>query len=255
MSMPSAQLTDAFALTGKTLIVTGASSGIGAAVATLCAKLGATLVLNGRDSERLEATLAGLSGTGHVALAGDLTEAATRTALLEAFPAYDGLVSCAGTAALVPFRMSTEKHLQQMLSVNFIAPISLAQQLLYKRRLRDGASLVFVSALSARAAPQAAAAYAASKAALEAAVRTLALEHAKQRIRANCIAPGYVDTPMLKGLGSSADMSDKIALVPLGTVAPDDIATAAAYLLSNASRWVTRSTLTVDGGLSLPIRL
>ena len=188
-------------------------------------------------------------------VAGDITDPATLDALVQSAPHFDGLVSCAGVATLVPMRMASEKYLQQMLAVNYLAPIGLAQRLLHKRKLREGASLVFISALSARAAPQAAGAYAASKAALEAAARTLGLEHAKQRIRSNCIAPGYVDTPMLQRLGSAADMSEKIALTPLGTVTPDDVAPAAAWLLSPASRWITRTTLTLDGGISLPIRL
>ncbi|MCW0377035.1 SDR family NAD(P)-dependent oxidoreductase [Xanthomonas sacchari] len=247
--------TDAFGLQGKTILVTGASSGIGAAVAALCARLGAMLVLNGRDAERLQAVAAALPGEDHRSVVGDLTEDATRTALLEAAERYHGLASCAGIAALVPFRMAAEKHLQQMLSVNYLAPVILTQQLLAKRRLHEGASLVYVSALTARAAPQASAGYAGSKAALEAAVRSFALEQARHRIRANCIAPGYVDTPMLSRLGSTADMDDKIALTPLGRIDPADVANGAVYLLSDASRWITRSTLTIDGGLSLPIRL
>ncbi|WCM92721.1 SDR family oxidoreductase [Acidovorax sp. NCPPB 2350] len=251
----SADPTAAFSLQGRRILVTGASSGIGAAVSKLCADLGAELVLSGRDAERLQANLSSLAGTGHAMVPGDVTEAATLETLVQSAPHFDGLVSCAGVAALVPMRMASEKYLQQMLAVNYLAPIGLAQRLLHKRKLRDGASLVFVSALSARAAPQAAGAYAASKAALEAAVRTIGLEHAKQRIRANCIAPGYVDTPMLRQLGTTADMSEKVGLTPLGTIAPGDVAPAAAWLLSPASRWITRSTLTLDGGISLPIRL
>ncbi|MCC8559801.1 SDR family NAD(P)-dependent oxidoreductase [Xanthomonas vesicatoria] len=255
MSMASIATTDAFGLIDKTILVTGASSGIGAAVATLCARLGATVVLNGRDMQRLEDVAADLAGSGHSVIAGDLTDEQTRVRLLGASERYHGVASCAGVAALVPFRMAAEKHLQHMLSVNYLAPITLTQQLLFKRRLAEGASLVYVSALSARAAPQAAAGYAASKAALEAAVRTLALEQAKHGIRANCIAPGYVDTPMLKKLGVAADMDDKIGLTPLGRIDPSDVANGVAYLLSAASRWITRSTLTIDGGISLPIRL
>ena len=243
-----------FSLEGRTILVTGASSGIGAATARLCSELGATTVLNGRDTERLEAVRASLAGTGHATVAGDLSMGETREALLDAAPFYDGLASCAGIAALVPLRMANEAHFQKMLAVNFLAPITLTQRLLYKKKLRQGASLVYVTALSANAAPQAAAAYAASKAALEAASRTLALEQAKARIRSNCVAPGYVETPMLQGLGSSADMSDKFDLTPLGRLAPEDVAASVAYLLSSASRWITRATLTVDGGLGIPMR-
>lgn len=251
----SAVSTTAFSLYDKCILVTGASSGIGAAVAILCSQLGAKLVIGGRDAERLNATHAALAGTGHMMVIGDVTHSETLDALVQSAPAFDGLVSCAGSATLVPIRMANEKYLQQMLSVNYLAPIGLAQRLLHKKKLREGASLVFITALSARAAPQAAGAYAASKAALEAASRTIGLEHAKQRIRSNCIAPGYVDTPLLQRLSSAANMSEKIGLTPLGTITPEHIAPAAAWLLSSASRWITRSTLTLDGGISLPIRL
>ncbi|QNH21402.1 NAD(P)-dependent oxidoreductase [Xanthomonas sp. GW] len=253
--MTSVATTDAFSLQGKTILVTGASSGIGAAVAALCARLGATLVLNGRDAERLQAVADALHGHGHRSVVGDLTEEATRTRLLEATERYHGLASCAGMAALVPFRMAAEKHLQQMLAVNYLAPVILTQQLLAKRRLHEGASLVYISALTARAAPPASVGYAASKAALEAAVRTLALEQGKHGIRANCIAPGYVQTPMLRKLGSTANMDERVGPTPLGYIDPDEIAKGAVYLLSAASRWVTRTTLTIDGGTSMPIRL
>lgn len=246
--------TNAFSLEGRFVLVTGASSGIGAATARLCAQLGARLVLTGRDQERLAAVHTGLAGDGHTAIAGDLSLADTREALLEAAPGYDGLASCAGIAALVPLRMANEAHLEKMLSVNYLAPILLTQRLLYKKRLRNGASLVYVTALSANAAPQAAAGYAASKAALEAASRTLALEQAKLRIRSNCVAPGYVETPMLQSLGTQAGMDDKIDLTPLGRLAPEDVASSICYLLSDASRWITRTTLTVDGGLGIPMR-
>lgn len=189
-----------------------------------------------------------------MAIAGDLSLGETREALVEAAPAYDGLASCAGIASLVPLRMASEAHLQKMLSVNYLAPILLTQRLLYKKRVRNGASLVYVTALAARVSPQAAAGYAASKAALEAASRTLGLEQAKLRIRSNCVAPGYVETPMLQGLGAQAGMDAKIDLTPLGRLAPVDVASSVCYLLSDASRWITRTTLTVDGGLSIPMR-
>jgi NAD(P)-dependent dehydrogenase (short-subunit alcohol dehydrogenase family) len=247
--------TDAFSLHGKQILVTGASSGIGAAVANVCAELGALLVINGRDSVRLEAVRSALVGTGHVAVVGDLTDSNTRSALLDAAPSYDGLASCAGIAALVPLRMANQAHLQKMLDANYIAPILLTQQLLLKKKFNNGASLVYVTALAARSSPMAAFAYSASKAALDASSRTIALEQAKQKIRANCVAPGYVETPMLRNLGTQAGMEHKIDLTPLGRLAPDDVASSVSYLLSPASRWITRSTLTVDGGLGIAMRV
>lgn len=246
---------DAFSLEGKVILVTGASSGIGAASAKLLAQLGAKLVINGRNAERLEATFQALSGDGHFKVVGDLTEPDVRQRLIEVSDGYDGLAACAGVSALVPLRMASEKHLQLMLAVNYLAPVTLTQQLLHKRRLRPNASLVFITTVGARSCPQATAGYAASKAALEAAARTLALEQARQGIRVNCVAPGYVDTPMLSELGSAVNMEGNMALTPLGNIVPEDIAQGVAYLLSGASRWITRSTLTIDGGITLPVRI
>lgn len=246
---------DAFSVAGKTLLITGASSGIGAATARLCSQLGATLVINGRDTERLQATMQSLHGTGHLQVAGDLTDPDTQQKLIEVNAGYDGVAACAGTCALAMLKQANRNHLQQMLDVNYLAPVTLIQQLLRKRQLHSNASVVFITTIGAHTCPQATAGYAASKAALEAASRTFALEQAKQGIRFNCIAPGYVDTPMLHKLSTAVNMEENMALTPLGNIIPEDIAPGIVYLLSAASRWVTRSTLTIDGGLSLPIRI
>lgn len=253
--MSSTDPLSAFALEGKTVLVTGASSGIGAATALMCADLGARLVINARDTERLENTFRSLAGEGHVMVAGDLTDPEVRTSLLGAVDGYDGLVACAGIAALVPFRMANEQHFQKMLDINYLAPVMLTQSLLYRRRLRANSSVVYITAVAGHTCPQATSGYAASKAALEAASRSLALEQARQKIRVNCISPGYVDTPMVRGLGASVNMNDNMSLTPLGSIETKDIALGAAYLLSDASRWVTRSTLTIDGGISIPVRI
>ena len=255
---PAFNGTQNFVLTGRTILVTGASSGIGKAVAILCASLGAKLVINGRSEERLQAVfeqISPLNSNDHQIIVGDLTEPEVREKLIEAAPVYDGLAYCAGSAVLAPVRMASEKHLQQMLAVNYLAPASLTQRLLYKKKLNAGASLVYVTALASRACPSASAAYAASKAALESYIRTLALEHGKQNIRATYVAPGYVDTPMLESLGTMIDMDKQSELTPMGKIESTDIAPGVAYLLSPASRWVTRSILTIDGGLSIAMRL
>ncbi|MDR0735768.1 MAG: SDR family oxidoreductase [Zoogloeaceae bacterium] len=248
----------AFVLSGKTILVTGASSGIGAATAQLLAQLGARLMLNGRDKERLEATRAKLSPVleaEHLAVTGDLTLPETRDALVAALPACDGLAWCAGASALAPFRMLAEKHLRQMFAINCDAPLLLTQQLLYKRRLNRNASLVFVSSTITHIKSKATTAYAAAKAALEAAIGSLALEHADRSVRANVVRPGYVETTMHQTLErSGGNLKDSAALMPLGMVSPEEVAAAIAWLLSDASRWMTRATLTLDGGLTLPFR-
>ncbi|WP_295954364.1 SDR family oxidoreductase [Rhodoferax sp.] len=247
-------MSSAFSLAGKAVLVTGASSGIGRATAVLCAGMGAAVWLTGRDPVRLQATLDSLPGAGHGQYVADLTDEAARNALVDSLPALDGCVFCAGAVELVPARLVSEKHLNDMMQINFNVPVLLTQRLLARKRVRDDASLVYVTAVAERIAPVATSMYSAAKAALTAYVRTLALEHAKRRIRANCVSPGYVATPMLTALASTADMQDKLDLTPLGTIEPSDVAHGIGYLLAPASRWVTRSSLLIDGGLSLPMR-
>ncbi|WP_442783715.1 SDR family NAD(P)-dependent oxidoreductase [Collimonas fungivorans] len=243
-----------FGLQNKIILVTGASSGIGRAAALLCSELGATVVLCGRDMDRLNATLTSLSGTGHTIIPGDLINAEARHALVDAVPPLDGCVFSAGVAALVPMRMVSEQHLHAMFSVNYEAPVMLTQRLLSKKKINNDASLVFVTARAEHFSPIATGIYSGVKAALTATVRTIALEHAKQGIRANCISPGYVDTPMLEKLQGVSSIESKVDLVPLGAIEATDIANGIAYLLAPASRWVTRSSLVIDGGLSLRAR-
>lgn len=245
---------DPFSLLGKTVLVTGASSGIGRAAALLCAQMGATVLLTGRNTENLERAHADLPGAGHTSFVADLTHEAARNALVDIAPPLDACVFSAGAAELAPVRMITERHLRSIFSVNYDAPVLLTQRLLSKKKIAAGASLVYVTAVAEHIAPVATGAYSAAKAALTATVRTIALEHAKQGIRANCVSPGYVATPMLDKMRAISAIDDKVALVPLGLIDAEDIAQSVVYLLLSASRWVTRSTLVVDGGLSLHVR-
>ncbi len=247
-------MSSAFSLAGKTVLVTGASSGIGQATALLCAAMGAAVWLTGRDPARLQATLDSLPGAGHGLYAADLTDEAARNTLVDCLPALDGCVFSAGVAELVPVRLVSEKHIDHVMRTNFTVPVMLTQRLLARKRLQAGASLVYVTAMAERITPVATAVYSASKAALTAFVRTVALEHARRGIRANCVSPGYVDTPMLTRLQTTAAMQDKMDLTPLGSIASADVANGIVYLLAPASRWVTRSSLVIDGGLSLPTR-
>lgn len=246
--------TGAFSLEGKTILVTGASSGIGRATAQLCAELGATLFITGRNIERLEETHSLLTGEGHKLLAGDLTDTEFRQSLVDYVGLLDGCVFNAGVAELVPMRMVTEKHIERIFSINYNAPILLTQRLLLKKKISNGGSLVYVTARAEHIAPLATGVYSGAKAALTASVRTIALESAKQSIRANCVSPGYVETPMLEKLQNISSIQSKVNLAPLGVMSADDIAQSICYLLLPASRWITRAMLVVDGGLSLHVR-
>jgi NAD(P)-dependent dehydrogenase (short-subunit alcohol dehydrogenase family) len=246
-----------FSLSGKTVLVTGASSGIGYASATLCAAMGARVIACGRNEERLAGLLAAMaevSALEHQVIAGDLTDSAHRQALVAGVPPLDGVVFSAGVAVMAPVRMVSENHLDAMLDVNFKAPVLLTQSLLSKKKVAQGASLVYVTSAAAHFAPYATAMYSGAKAALIAVVRTIAIEHAKAGIRANSVNPGYINTPMLSGLQKTMSMEDSISHAALGVIEPEEVAAGIVYLLSPASRWVTRSGLLIDGGLSLHIR-
>ena len=246
-----------FSLAGRTVLVTGASSGIGRQTAISCAAMGARLVVTGRDPARLGETCAALQGEGHRSIAADMAEPDGLARVAEEAGVIDGLVNCAGITAMAPFRMTSEKHIRRIHGINFDAPILLTQKLLAAKRIANGASLVYVTSTTAHIGTFATGIYAASKGALIPALRALALEvGAKQKIRANCISPGYVQTPMLDALNAgTASIEANYDLAPLGLGQPEDVANAAVFLLSDASRWITRSTLMVDGGLTVHVSI
>ena len=237
-----------FHLHGKTVLVTGASSGIGRAVAIECARAGARIVLTGRDQARLDETMAALDGAGHVSVVADLT-VAEQTAPLVAATAggLDGVVHAAGIDGLAPVRMLRQSFMQTVLDSNFMAPMLLTQQLLATKSLRNGASIVFLSSIAAHTGTAGVGPYSASKAALEGMMRCLALEIAPRAMRANALAPGMVDTPLVNGDRDWLDQ--KAAMYPLGLGRPEDVAYAAIYLLADISRKVTGTQLHLNGGI------
>lgn len=243
-----------FSLHGKTILVTGATSGIGRAAADMVAGQGAKVVITGRDGARLAETLQGLLGEGHEAIRCDLSDDGDLDQLLTQLPEVDGVVFAAGIAETVPVRMIKPAHLNRVMAVNFSAPIYLTQGLLSRKKIRSHGSLVFVTAIAEHVSPIGSAVYSASKSALTAAVRTMSLELAKFHIRANCVSPGYVRTPMVEKLSKTTSVNDYVKLAPLGLIEPDEVAGSIGFLLSPASRWITRSTLVIDSGLSLPVR-
>lgn len=247
---------DAFSLHGKRVLVTGASSGLGQAVAIGAAAAGAQVVLTGRDAARLEETRAAMTGEGHICVTADLTSAEQRAALVSQAGVIDGLVHSAGTAAVRLFRQIDEDFIHRDFSINLDAPLLLTQQLLAKKQIAQEGSIVFIGSIAAHIGTKASSVYSASKAALRPAGRALALEVGpKQQIRVNYMAVSYIETPMLKRLAEQG-MGGSMATVtepPLGKGVPEDVANGAVFLLAPASRWITRATLYVDGGLTCQI--
>lgn len=245
---------DPFSLAGKRVLVTGASSGIGRQIAITCSQMGAHMIITGRNPERLQQTANLLDGSGHTMIPADLSGQLGIDQIVADAGELHGVVHAAGISKLVPFRLINKSHLDEIFDSNTFAPILLTKGLLAKKRIASHGSLVFISALASHSGAIATGAYAASKSALLGAMRTLAIETAKQGIRANCIAPGYVRTPMLDGLAhGGANMDELIARTPLGIGEPEDVAYATVFYLADASRHISRNYTFVDGGLSIPL--
>ena len=185
---------DKFSLAGKTILVTGASSGIGRGIAIACAEAGACVVLNGRNVARLNETLSHMSGEGHVVLPADLTDAAQRQALVEQVPVLDGVVHCAGIGSRVLCKMLEEQDVSRVLQANFEAPVLLQAELLREKKIAKEASIVFIASAAATMPSVGNAIYSASKAAIIAYAKCLAQELANRKIRVNCISPAMVWT-------------------------------------------------------------
>jgi len=241
---------DTFSLAGRRILITGASSGLGRAAAQELARAGAVLQLSGRDAGRLEEAAASLEGSGHTSHRAALPEDAE--ALAGACGELDGVLHAAGVDLIVPAAFAGADKLAQVQRINYEAPLLLMQALLRSKSLRDGASVVFVTSIAGRTGTAGYALYAGSKGGLAAAARALAVELAGRRIRVNCLAPGFVETPMTQATPLSvADKERYLARYPLGPGAPEDVAQAARYLLAPASRWVTGTELVIDGGASI----
>lgn len=238
-----------FSLEGKRVLVTGASSGIGKAVAHECAKCGAQLVLTARNEERLKATLDSLEGEGHSMIIADLTNQEELMTLVAQLEPVDGVVLCAGINDKSIIKFLNQEHVDKMLATNFTSPVYLSQMLTKKKKMNKEASIVFISSISAFYPSVSNAMYASSKAALSQFAKVLALELMPQKIRVNCIEPAFVETGMLNKYEISDKMDEIRANAPFGRfLEPAEVAQAAIYLLSDATKLVTGSNLVMDGG-------
>lgn len=243
-----------FLLEGKTILVTGASSGIGRATAFLCADLGAKIVALGRNEQRLEETFVSLTGEGHVRVVLDLDDGNAVDAAISGIPLLDGVANCAGIADMNPFQFVDRKEMESVLSTNFLSPVMLVSKLLKAKKLQKGGSVVFVSSVDGPKVVHAGnSVYSASKSALVGMARNMAIDLSGKKIRVNCVLPGTTDTEMIRTANVTEDMLKETAKsLPMKRFArPDEIANAIAFLLSDASSYVTGTELVVDGGSSI----
>ena len=239
-----------FSLAGKTLLVTGASSGIGKATALLCARMGATVILTGRNESRLDGVYGQLPGRHPSPVMADLTKASDREALVDAIPAVDGIVHCAGTGHRKLCKQLTAEDVAAVMETNFNATVLLQSELLSQKKVNKGASIVFLSSRTADVPTVANALYSASKGAIKSYARCLSLELAPRQIRVNCICPAMVWTPLVESEGATKEQLEaQEAGYPLKRYGqPEDIASLAAFLLSDASSWMTGSCIDITGG-------
>lgn len=248
----------AFDLTGKTILVTGASSGLGKQTAITASGYGARVVITGRNEERLEKTYKLLKGEGHLKIVADLNNEDEIANLVAGLPLLDGVVYSTGISDLSPARFISRKVIAKTFSISFEASVLLTAGILGKKKLVKGnSSLVFISSLSTRYAFIGGAMYISAKAALEAYARVLALELAPRGTRVNCIAPAFVRTPMLDetAVSSSQQVVDKIEqLQLLGFGDPVDVANTIVFFLSDASKWISAQSLVLGGGLNVQLQ-
>jgi NAD(P)-dependent dehydrogenase (short-subunit alcohol dehydrogenase family) len=242
-------------MTGHTVLVTGASSGIGRGTSRLLSELGARIILVARDRERLEKTASALAGVGHQVEPFDLTlvdevpvwlkQGADRWGLI------DGVVHCAGIEATVPLKLWSATLSDRVMKINVYASLALAKGFRQQGVHNRPGSIVFMSSVAGLVGVTATSTYSASKAAVVGLTRSLALELARDDIRVNCVAPGIVQTEMVEGVSrlfTEQQLAGISARHPLGIGEPRDVAYAIAFLLGAASSWITGTTLVVDGG-------
>ena len=243
-----------FSLAGKTILITGASSGIGKATAIECSKLGAKVIITGRNRLRLEETFSSMSGNAHLLIEADLQYTSDIDMLIDSLPMLDGVVNNAGMTKTIPMAFISEEILLDVLRINTISPILITQKLLKRRKLAKSASIVFTSSISGNSVGVLGnTIYSTTKAAVNGFVKNAALELAPKNIRVNTVCPGMIDTGILSsGIITEEQLDEERKKYPLKRFGkPEEIAYAIIYLLSDASSFVTGSNLFIDGGFTL----
>lgn len=242
-----------YSLTGKTILITGASSGIGRATAIECSKIGAHCVITGRNAERLQLTYNQLEGEGHLQIIADLTIESEIETLVSTCPQIDGFVNNAGITGTKPIPFLKQKDLDKLFAANTFAPVMLTKWLLKKKKINKNGSVVITSSIAAMTQAPGNVMYGMTKSAIMAFGKYCALELADKGIRVNSIHPGMVNTEMTASLSfSDEELEIDKYKYPLKRYAePNEIAWAIIYLLSDASSFVTGSQLMIDGGIHL----
>lgn len=243
-----------FSLEGKTILVTGASSGIGRAAAVECSKMGATVIAVARNEQRLQETLGLMESANHSYIVCDLTDMESVDKMIADIPSIDGLVNNAGIGIVKPLKFINETDFTTLLKADTIAPIILLQKMIKKKKINKGGSVVFTSSMAALGGvTNGNSMYVACKGAISSFVLNAALELGPQNIRVNAVCPAMINTPLVHDGDTEneehlKEMEKEYPLRKFGE--PEDVAWAMIYLLSDAARWITGTNMVVDGGFS-----
>jgi NAD(P)-dependent dehydrogenase (short-subunit alcohol dehydrogenase family) len=245
-----------FNLENKTIVITGASSGIGRACSIMYSQFGAHVILLGRDLNRLKDTLSQMkSNENHKIISINLIELDSLEDNLKLALngiKVDGFVHCAGISSTTPIRALNHEKMEDFFKVNVISAIQICKILSKPQYLSEsGSSFVLLSSVMGHVGEIGKTIYSATKGALISASKSLALELASKKIRVNCISPGVIITPMTQNQAytqNEESLKKVTELHPLGLGSVEDIANASIFLLSEASRWITGTTIIVDGG-------
>lgn len=245
-----------FSLKNKTILITGASSGIGRATAIECSKMGAVVILSARNIDRLEETKRELSQyQSHEIIVADLTNQTELEALVKKVPKLDGLVLSSGrTGNALPIKFDKREKINPVFEANFFAPFELMRNLYKSQKIKDGSSVVTIASIGGiKAFATGNGDYGAAKAALNSIMKFSAKEFATKKIRVNCICPGMIQTPMVDSCEFSPEqIAADIEKYPLKRYGkPEEVALGAIYLLSDATKWVTGTELYIDGGVTV----
>lgn len=241
-------------LSGKRILVTGASSGIGRETSVLLSKLGATVILVARNEQRLKETYDMLEKGEHEYISFDISKLDELNELVEMLiknnKKLDGFVHCAGICPIIPIQIIDYKKMQEIMTVNYFSFIEIIKYYA-KKKYSNGGSIVAVSSVSSFAGWKGASLYCGSKGALDSSIKALSIELCTKNIRVNSVVPSNIKTKMFEEsvqFAGNEAMEKIISSQPLGLGEPIDVANAIAFLLSDASKFITGTSLVVDGG-------
>ncbi len=243
-----------FSLENKTILVTGASSGIGKAIAIECSKMRASVIITGRNETRLQETHDQMEGNQPNYIIADLSLPNDVQNLVQKITSLNGLVNCAGFTKVLPFPFAERKDFEEVMEVNFFAPTEISRLLVKSKKMQKGASIVFISSVSGvYCSSVAGSIYSSSKGAINGLAKAMALDLAPKGIRVNCVNPGMIDTNIFsEGKITQEQLNEDMKRYPLKRYGkPEEVAYAVIYLLSDASVWTTGSNLLIDGGCTL----